>query len=792
LSPEKRGLNFTPQSVVGVRRRFTPMSKINVHLAQPINHHSQYLGHLIPIPGYDFKDPLDIGTIPLGCGLVLRVVSYKDHVFIGPDSDNDFGWYYLRNLLNPRDPSEIVQVKVLGPGHTKIVTQEYVWGNLGWGGTFGYNRHRESITQEDCYLPGNHYQQGYQFNPKSPEKRLFVYLDVELTFQDGQVFQYEFRFRPPVIGKVTLSGVTLVVSLDTFGFKSQVTEHFQMTPQGSSPLEVLFRHLNHSEIEGGKDALWTMFLAEWHNDSQTPMDGLASVYKRKSIARNLDRLQKEAPLDWTFFRWLHDAVTTGGRKNNHLLAALLEAVGSDYDQLLAAIRGARERAPQGTGEWESYKPAMKAGLPTKRAICENLPGAVDKIQTMEAAKDFRKQTTLGGQADGLGVMAGKYPLLRAAIEGGHVPIGVFNQPPERGQAGQPINREFALWERALGQPGWAETIYEIARNASGRTTYERDITPYLMFLFRICQYLDQHAPRGRGQKWKATPKFVQSQWELEMDDSEGANENGTQKRRSAFTPVADNEKGIVEVPYVAVSVSGVRTQWCYSRHFYIFEEGFTDPESGGMVLRDLEPKLNGRDDYGLCYYTLTGTDTARGYPTFLIIFERRQGHTAPNRNGDSFPLTTIWVHFHRVRPCRSKDGVKTPACELIEACYQYMAGNIPASDITAQQGDLIFLRVNHDPIAAKAKVEPETQIAPVLTFESHALRSLNPDVALTLYRSAAKTPQNRLGYVFAPSGLKVTHPEHDHISGLTEGWYEIRRCKSWEANPKAIWSMTID
>lgn len=37
---------------------------------------------------------------------------------------------------------------------------------------------------------------------------------------------------------------------------------------------------------------------------------------------------------------------------------------------------------------------------------------------------------------------------------------------------------------------------------------------------------------------------------------------------------------------------------------------------------ELELKLNGRDDYGLMFYTLTGTSTATGYPTFLIIFER--------------------------------------------------------------------------------------------------------------------------------------------------------------------------
>jgi hypothetical protein len=196
--------------------------------------------------------------------------------------------------------------------------------------------------------------------------------------------------------------------------------------------------------------------------------------------------------------------------------------------------------------------------------------------------------------------------------------------------------------------------------------------------------------------------------------------------------------------------------------------------SGGIILNDLEKTLNGRDDYGLCYYTLTGTVTARGYPTFLVIFER-----LPN-------LTR--VHFHRVRPQRSKDGVPTPGCKLVEACYQYMAGNIPAADIKAQQGDMIFIQHPDDPIAAGAKVgTPEVSTG--LTFESHHMYSKSN---LTLYRSTAKTPANRLGFLYAPGGLDVDHPEHENLRDLPGGWYEIRRCRSWEASPSGIWSLTID
>jgi len=49
-----------------------------------------------------------------------------------------------------------------------------------------------------------------------------------------------------------------------------------------------------------------------------------------------------------------------------------------------------------------------------------------------------------------------------------------------------------------------------------------------------------------------------------------------------------------------------------------------------------------------------------------------------------------------------------------------------------------------------------------------------------------------MGFMHAPSGLSVRHPEHDDIVGLEEGWYEVRRCKSYENNPAGIWSLTID
>ena len=750
----------------------------------------------VPASYQQNSPPATIQVVDIGGGLAVRAVLFGDYLFIGPEGAT-FPWQewygYQSRAAQHSGPEPLVQVEVLGPAHTKVVTREFNWWTLEpslWSGHRNNKHNQQTLTLCDTYVPSFSEGSDSNISPYDASRVPYAYLNLRLTLPNGEVRDVEFKYRIPRTGAVTVQGDhSLLIEVHCHGMTHQFTESFCVprdadgseTYMGTdgTPLATLRRHIEGSTIVGGVDALWAAFLKVHHpDDTETPTENIASVYKRKDIAPVLTRLQTEAPLDWTFFRWLHDATTVAGKRNNQLLVAMLNEVGSDYDKLLGALQAARTAAPGLSAEWSSYRPKANGGLPWKRGICNTFPGVAQKIQEIEAKKDFRKAVGLANQAEGLGVTPNKYPLLRAAIEGGHVPITIFNQPKDRGTEGQPVNREFPLWERALGQKGWAKTIYEIAANASSRSTYQRDITPYLMFLFRICKYLDRHAPRPKGKVWAAMPKFVQSETDLEMAE---ADENtGTVKKRSAMTPVADNETGIVTVPYVALCVTGMRTQWCYSQHYYIFEEGFSDPESKGMVLRDLEPRLNGRDDYGLCYYTLTGTDIARGYPTFLVIFEKRAGQKSP------------FVHFHRVRPCRSKDKVVTPACNLIEACYQYMAGNIPASDITAQQGDLVFLRCNNDPIAAKAKVEPDPASSPVLVFESHALQSLNPDVSLTLHRSAAKTPGNRLGFVYAPAGFKVGHPEHDHIEGLTEGWYEIRRCKSWEANPKAIWSLTID
>ncbi len=309
-------------------------------------------------------------------------------------------------------------------------------------------------------------------------------------------------------------------------------------------------------------------------------------------------------------------------------------------------------------------------------------------------------------------------------------------------------------------------LCEIAQDASRRTTYEKNVTPYIAFLFRIEGYLGRHTERGK--KWRAMPKFVKSEWELEMSEAE---EGGTTKRRSALTPVPDNEARVITVPYVAMAISGVRTTYCYSLDYQVFEENTIDRESGTPIANELELRLNGRDDYGLMYYTLTGTPRNTGYPAFLIIFERRKGNTH--------------VHFHRVHPCRSKDGKPTPACRLIEECYRYMAGNVRAEEIYAQQGDLIFIKTDQTVEMTEAKGVKE--------FESHAFKPMEEGKGgILLIPNDTKTIKNRLGFIYSEGLFMVDHPEHEPVKGIPAGLYEVRRCKSWEANPKAVWVLTID
>lgn len=177
------------------------------------------------------------------------------------------------------------------------------------------------------------------------------------------------------------------------------------------------------------------------------------------------------------------------------------------------------------------------------------------------------------------------------------------------------------------------------------------------------------------------------------------------------------------------------------------------------------------DDYGLMFYTLTGTDRNRGYPAFLIIFERLSNNTR--------------VHFHRAHPCRRKGGKDVPACKLIKECYRYMAGNVRAEEIYSQQGDLFFILTNEE-----NKID-FSEAQSVLSFESHEFKPVDCSF-VKLVPNKAKSIKNRLGHIYSSSYFNVEHPEHEILKNMPAGVYEVRRCRSWEVNPKAVWSLTID
>jgi hypothetical protein len=593
------------------------------------------------------------------------------------------------------------------------------------------------------------------------------YLKVRVTsLNDPDVsIEAECKFPRPEAGLLDLDALsptstTFRASNTFFGMPLSWEETLNNRPDHHSDdrWPNAWRLLKNFEIKQGKAALWKRFL-DMYEDRSRLSKGVKATEAKKGIRENLALLKKEEPLLASFYAWLHDEKTREGVANNTLLAAFLEARGTDYEVLKTSLTEAMEESLQGLRPSGRYR---TDGLPENRTICLALPGAKDKDEERRSKKEWYLKKNAKEQAISLGVTETAHPKLLKAIEEQRLPLSLFHKAGDQLSL---VNVEFDLWERAFEREGILADLAKGRLPSARRSTYEKNVTPYIAFLFRIEGYLTRHT--GKGKKWRSIPKFVKSEYELEMNE---ADDGGTTKRRSALTPVPDNTTRTISVPYCAMAISGVRTTYCYSLDYQVFEEDTIDRESGTPIVNELEFRLNGRDDYGLMYFTLTGTSRNTGYPAFLIIFERRKSGTH--------------VHFHRVHPCRSKEGKPTPACRLVEECYRYMAGNIRAEEIYAQQGDLIFLKTEQTveiPVEAKAVKE----------FESHAFKPLE-DKAILLIPNETKSIKNRLGFIYSEGMFMVDHPEHEPIKGIPAGMYEVRRCKSYENNPSGVWVLNID
>jgi hypothetical protein len=378
-----------------------------------------------------------------------------------------------------------------------------------------------------------------------------------------------------------------------------------------------------------------------------------------------------------------------------------------------------------------------------------------EIVKSDTSKAIRKRVA---ELDEIEIDQERYPLTYEALTDGSVPLTCLFPA---GETYFLINDNWDLWE---GMPSkFPEETKAIAQEAGARRQYERDVMSYFYFvLFALPEYLNRHT----GYEWACSPRLVESQYELEPEAVE--EDRGVIKRRSALTPVTDNRKHHVVVPYCSMAVHGRMTTYCYAHSYHLLERGMVF--DGNVVIRDLEEKLNGKDDYGLMFYTLTGSSSNRGYPSFLIIFERlgRKNRTR--------------VHFHRGHPMRSKDGDRNPVSNWTRVAYKWMLGNVSSDDVEFQQGDLAFVRISD----AREETVDFSGAVDVTDYDSHCFTR---PVRFVKYAGKKK---HVLGHVrIDEKGLRLKHPEHDDVATMT-GVFEVRQCRSWEANPKGIWTLNFD
>lgn len=393
---------------------------------------------------------------------------------------------------------------------------------------------------------------------------------------------------------------------------------------------------------------------------------------------------------------------------------------------------------------------------------KNMPSYKGKRRAALKSNSTRAFNKLMQEYDFLSLDEKVYPRTSKAIKEGEVPIGAFFRKKEQYFL---LNDNWALWEGMLKKH--RDIVIEMAGQVAKRTTYEKDLMSYFYFILHaLPAYLKKHT----GKKWTCLPKLVNSSKELEPPKADG----GVARERSALTPIVDNQKNTVTVPYASLAMGGsYGTTYCYSHTYNVIQRGLNF--NGNVCMNDLEEKLNGRDDYGLMFYTLTGSQQGRGYPTFLIIFERLQAPlSGPRRNERS----EIRVHFHRTHPSRSKDGDYNPIHNWTKVCYNWMVGNTPRSLIRYQQGDLVFV---------EDVKEREFRVEPVDAYDHHVFEI---PVDFCPYTAKSKA-ENILGYIRVNEETVLNHTEHKSVT-MAPGRYVIRGCRSWEANPSGVWSLRID
>jgi len=695
----------------------------------------------------DDTHPTERCKVEVVPGVTVLVYAQNDRVLIVGNGDREPVWQQQIVDVEP-----YATVEVMGDAKHRMVEKRKHWNYP--------SRGLEMVP--DCYKDEYPYHYGgrrehYDGKTKWP----WLYLDLRVTVTRGDVTE---THDVPWVGfHNPLETGTTDIRPEALGFQNRIIvtgEFFGLKWDDEikwDDYRKLWR-LTKGTVQPSIYDFWIAFFKRHAHPSDA---GLKATVKKKDIAPNLDRMKEEKSLLWIFWECLQSGKTHDGVKNNQLLSTFLKLHGADYDELtdhLGKAMASLIDSPPGERYYSSDY--MKTKM---REACLLLPGASDLKASKTKKKVWSEAKGLMDKSGILGIDPKRHPKLHKAISEKKVPLSVFHEPDSKEHL---INVEFDLWEKALSQKGWSEILFAIAQDAARRSTYTKNVTSYMAFLFKIPVYLDRHTP-GR-QKWRAMPKFVANASELEMkEESDG----GTVKTRSALTPIVDNEERTITVPYAAVQISGFGTAYCYSDRYVVFEQFMNDPEGEGVVQHELEEKLNGKDDYGLMYYTLTGTHTARGYPTFLIIFERLHSRNETR------------VHFHRVHPNRQKKGIKTPTARLISECYRYMAGNIRAEEISAQQGDLIFI-----PAESPGKKISDPRV--VQSFESHAFLGEH-GAAVQLRESTAKTKGNVLGWITCGENIDVTHPEHEDLY-LAEGTYKVVRCKSWEASPNSVWVGTID